>query len=566
VSHVYAAPGSYQVRTSGRGSDAIIIHVLPPPVIASFSASPAAVYRGEPTQLRIGEVTGYGKLALSIDQGVGPVAAYCPVIRIDKTTTFTLTASSPYGTTTATCTVTVKPAPEITRLTASPVSINRGDAVTLSWGTTGDGVSLSLDHGIGLVQGRRLTVLPDRTTTYTLTATNPSGEVSSTSATILVNQPPVPGPIALPALPAGQALRTVLPQAQDPEHDAIRAYSTLGLPAGLSFDPASRTLSGSVAAPGAYRFLYCAKDARGALGSVWVNLVIRAAGATPGAGSPLKVSYTYDGQGRLATLTYPSGRVVAYGYDALDRVTRISQNGQTVIQDIAYDAWGNRSRLLSRSGTVDQWACDASGSRVQEWDLGLVGSTPQVRTYAYDGAGRLTRAGEWDSLAYDPNGRLLRAAGFGLANVLAHDAYGNNTSSVTTSPVQVPVAFNNFTFDPLADNHLPGRSANGGLTRIDENNFGELTHLGTGISSEGALALAWDDLGRLASAGHEAYRYAASGLRAARTDSQDARQNRIYAYTTAGQCTAPSCLDQTLASGRLLGKPGFTGFLRCAPA
>jgi ABC-type tungstate transport system substrate-binding protein len=31
-------------------------------------------------------------------------------------------------------------------------------------------------------------------------------------------------------------------------------------------------------------------------------------------------------------------------------------------------------------------------------------------------------------------------------------------------------------------------------------------------------------------------------------------------------CTAPSCLDQTLASGRLLGKPGFTGFLRCAPA
>jgi two-component system sensor histidine kinase/response regulator len=32
------------------------------------------------------------------------------------------------------------------------------------------------------------------------------------------------------------------------------------------------------------------------------------------------------------------------------------------------------------------------------------------------------------------------------------------------------------------------------------------------------------------------------------------------------ECTAPSCLDQTLASGRLLGEPGFTGFLRCAPA
>jgi hypothetical protein len=37
-----------------------------------------------------------------------------------------------------------------------------------------------------------------------------------------------------------------------------------------------------------------------------------------------------------------------------------------------------------------------------------------------------------------------------------------------------------------------------------------------------------------------------------------------FMYT--GFCTAPSCLDQTLASGRLLGEPGFTGFLRCAPA
>jgi peptidoglycan-associated lipoprotein len=94
-------------------------------------------------------------------------------------------------------TVTAPPppaAPTISQFSAEPTSIQRGQSSTLRWEVTGQATSISIDQGIGTVQGtgnRR--VFPDNSTTYTLTATGPGGS-NTARATVNVTAPPPPPP------------------------------------------------------------------------------------------------------------------------------------------------------------------------------------------------------------------------------------------------------------------------------------------------------------------------------------------------------------------------------------
>jgi pSer/pThr/pTyr-binding forkhead associated (FHA) protein len=86
----------------------------PPPAIASFQASPGTIVSGGCTTLEWGAVT--GATEVSIDQGIGGIAtpgtrSVCPT----ATTTYTMSAVGPGGTTTASVTVTVQAAqPDLT--------------------------------------------------------------------------------------------------------------------------------------------------------------------------------------------------------------------------------------------------------------------------------------------------------------------------------------------------------------------------------------------------------------------------------------------------------------------
>jgi peptidoglycan-associated lipoprotein len=84
--------------------------------------------------------------------------------------------------------------PAISQFTAEPTSIQRGQSATLRWEVTGETTSISIDNGIGTVQstGNRR-VSPDNSTTWTLTASGPGGNVTS-SATVSVTTPPPPPP------------------------------------------------------------------------------------------------------------------------------------------------------------------------------------------------------------------------------------------------------------------------------------------------------------------------------------------------------------------------------------
>lgn len=76
------------------------------------------------------------------------------------------------------------PAPQAT-ITATPSSVAAGGATTLSW-TTQNATSLTIDNGIGsvAVPSGSVTVTPSAVTTYTATASGPSGTTSvSTTVT-----------------------------------------------------------------------------------------------------------------------------------------------------------------------------------------------------------------------------------------------------------------------------------------------------------------------------------------------------------------------------------------------
>jgi|GEM_PF-774987 len=169
-----------------------------PPVISTFTASPAEIAVGDAAHLTW-SVTDYD--TLTIDQGVGSVAqvpgstgvSVAPV----QTTTYTLTASNSYGTVTRTVLVTTHAVPVVLSFTAAPAKVGASGTSVLTWNVT-DYDSISIDHGVGVVTGiagsTGAPVHPSGTTTYVLSAANAYGTVRQT-VTVTVETAPPANPI-----------------------------------------------------------------------------------------------------------------------------------------------------------------------------------------------------------------------------------------------------------------------------------------------------------------------------------------------------------------------------------
>lgn len=159
------------------------------------------------------------------------------------------------------------------------------------------------------------------------------------------------------------------------------------------------------------------------------------------------VGYAYDGNGRLASLTYPSGNRVDYGYDTNGRVNKLTlrpsdSNGGTdvataivLLDQIMYApfggvqswVWGNSTEaapnLYARTFDLD--------GRLVTYPLGTV-----MRTVTYDAASRITAtthtgtanaASYNQAFTYDGLGRLLTYTGSTGTQSYAYDATGNRT-------------------------------------------------------------------------------------------------------------------------------------------
>ena len=145
----------------------------------------------------------------------------------------------------------------------------------------------------------------------------------------------------------------------------------------------------------------------------------------------LTTSYTHDSGGRVATMTYPSGKVVGYGYTT-GQLTSMTVDGQILISSITYEPFGPVSGWTWSSGMPHDRTFDQRGQLVSH-SLGT-----DTRTLTYDLAGRIT--GIVDSAhdmdyGYDALSRLTSFTSTGNPNLPSSQAftYDSNGNRLTFS-------------------------------------------------------------------------------------------------------------------------------------
>jgi RHS repeat-associated protein len=134
-------------------------------------------------------------------------------------------------------------------------------------------------------------------------------------------------------------------------------------------------------------------------------------------------SYAYDANGNLEGMTYPNGVHTSYTYDRQNRLTNLSIGG-AVLADYAYTlgAAGNRLSVTEKGGRTVNYTYDALYRLTGETISGDAAGNNGAVAYTYDAVGnRLTRASDVAPVApaaatYDANDRL---------NGAAYDANGN---------------------------------------------------------------------------------------------------------------------------------------------
>ncbi|KRB02616.1 putative Ig domain-containing protein [Lysobacter sp. Root690] len=145
-----------------------------------------------------------------------------------------------------------------------------GDALTYS--VSGLPAGMSMNPATGYVSGT-----PQAAGTYTVVFTAYDGRGgSATSTWSFVVQPngvPAAPQIDDKLAPAGSGFSFGLPTTTDPEGDAL-TYSLSSVPPGMSFNPATMTVSGTPSTVGDYYLVYTATDALGASTSVGFHVYI----------------------------------------------------------------------------------------------------------------------------------------------------------------------------------------------------------------------------------------------------------------------------------------------------
>ena len=132
--------------------------------------------------------------SVSIDNGIGNVGNTSGSVVVSPTTgtNYTVTATGPSGSTSCTIAVSVTPGqvPRIVRFSAIPTTINSGQTSTLLW-LVENAATVSITTLGNVSMNGTQDVSPAATTTYILTATNPTGSVTA-QATVNVNVIPLP--------------------------------------------------------------------------------------------------------------------------------------------------------------------------------------------------------------------------------------------------------------------------------------------------------------------------------------------------------------------------------------
>ena len=255
----------------------------------------------------------------------------------------------------------------------------------------------------------------------------------------------------------------------------------------------------------------------------------RVTGRSQSAGTgTLATAYTYDAAGRRAGMVYPSGRTLAYGYDATGRISSITVDGQALLSNIGYEPFGSVAGWSNGNGTYHQRIYDADGS-VTEVRLGFSagGSSRSLLLERDDGRqivdisdSALPKA----SFDYDDLGRLTRFLRGSIVRSFDYDANGNRltmASDLTTTSYTVPPD----------SNRLLARSDGTVTTAYTYDAAGNM--IGDGVRSYG-----YDGRGRLVKVtqrtGVTEYRINGLGQRVAKSGAQVTGSDNWFTYDDAG--------------------------------
>ncbi len=167
-----------------RSTTVVVSSDIVPPTINFFRVSPTSISPGQTAEL---EWSVSNSNEVAIDQSIGVVSAagthdVQPVV----TTTYKLTATNAFGSSTANATVTVVTGVRIDSFTGTPNAIRIGEKVTLAWETT-NAVTVTLNPGNMTVDpSGSLDVFPATSAEYILRATGSQGQNTSAVVQITV--------------------------------------------------------------------------------------------------------------------------------------------------------------------------------------------------------------------------------------------------------------------------------------------------------------------------------------------------------------------------------------------
>ena len=155
----------------------------------------------------------------------------------------------------------------------------------------------------------------------------------------------------------------------------------------------------------------------------------------------LTTAYGYDAGGRLASVTYPSGKQVVYTYDAAGRVASVMANGQTLVKAVTYLPFGMVTGWTAGNGASYQRMVDLDG-RI----TGLALPASDTIALGYDAANRITSLTESglaaQTFGYDARDRLINYKSGTATQAYTYDPNNNRTSYATNATPPVSLTYN----------------------------------------------------------------------------------------------------------------------------
>jgi RHS repeat-associated protein len=263
------------------------------------------------------------------------------------------------------------------------------------------------------------------------------------------------------------------------------------------------------------------------------------------------VRYGYDAAGQLASITYPSGRVLTFMYadgmpTALGLAGEAASPPATLMSRIKWQAFGDRKswQLQFNSGPQTYEHLRDLSSRLVRYPLGQV-----VRDLTYDAASRIVKYQHYDAMTgaaqvvldqafrYDENGMLTSAASYSTIRSFAYDASGNRTSLTLSGSI---IGYTT----PTTSNRLSSTS-NPARNFVYDNAGNITSDSGSGSGSHTAT---YDLSGRMASL---------TKVGITTTYSHDNLGQRVRKFSSSG--TGSTVIFVYNPSGQLLGEYDSTG-------